>query len=150
MTTIPPQQPQPYAPGQPVPAQTPKSSGCAKAALIGCAVVLVLGAIACAAIFAIVLGAIKSTDVYRQARDRSIHDPRVIAALGSPIEPGWLVTGNVHTENNTGAASIRFSISGPRGKAEVKADATLENGSWNYERIVVHPTSGGDIDVLHP
>lgn len=146
MTAVPPPQPQSYAPPQP----QPKSSGCGKAVAIGCAIILVLGAIACAVIFFVVIGAIKHTDVYRGARDRAIHDPRVIAALGSPVEAGFLVSGNVHTENSTGAATVKFPISGPKGKASVEADATLDNGRWTYQRIVVHPTSGGDIDVLHP
>ena len=147
MTTTPhvPQSPPPIAPSQ-----TPKSSGCGKAVAIGCGIILIVGAIACAAIAVIVLGAIKHTDVYRHARDRAMTDPRVIARLGSPVESGWWVSGNVHTEDATGAATIKFPISGSHGKATVSADATLENGSWVYQRLVVHPDSGGDIDVLHP
>jgi len=117
---------------------------------IGCVVIILLGAIAAVAVVGIAFGAIKHTDVYRHARDRATSDPRVIARLGPPVEAGWWVTGNVHTENSSGAATVKFPISGSRGKATVDADATLENGSWTYQRIVVHPDGGGDIDVLHP
>src|SRR2546421_6722188 len=134
MTTVPHVPPSAPPPQQP---QTPKSSGCWKAVAIGCAVIALLGALACAALALIVFGAIKHTDVYRQARDRAVNDPRVIAKLGSPVESGWWVSGNVHTENSTGAATIKFPISGPRGKGMVWADATLEGGAWVYQRLVV-------------
>src|SRR5437868_2903276 len=114
MTTVPP----------PPPPQTPpKSSGCGKWIAIGCVVVLILGVIAVLVIGAVAFAAIKHTDVYRHARDRAISDPRVVAKLGAPVEAGWWVTGSVSTENATGVASIKFPISGSRGKATVTADA---------------------------
>jgi hypothetical protein len=137
---------------QPPPAQPPQktSSGCLKWSAIGCAVLLFLGAAFVAVIVVIVFGAIRSSDVYRQARDRAAADPRVVAALGSPVEAGWWVSGSVHADNGNGSADIKFPISGPRGKATVDAEATLESRSWSYQRLVVHPDHGPDIDVLHP
>lgn len=139
----------------PAPESAPKSSGCGKAVAIGCIVILILGAIGVIGIGVVVLGALKHTDAYQHARDKAISDPRVVDRLGAPVEAGWWVSGNVHTEGSNGVATIKFPISGSRGKATVNADATLENGSWTYQRIVVHPDvhpdrGGGDIDVLHP
>src|ERR1051326_283324 len=129
----------------------PKSSGCGKAVAIGCIVILILGAIGVIGIGVVVLGALKHTDVYQHARDKAISDPRVVERLGAPVEAGWWGKGNVHTEGSNGVATITLPISGSHGKATVNADATLENGSWTYQRIVVHPDNGGgDIDVLHP
>lgn len=133
----------------PPPAQ-PKSSGCGKAIAIGCVVILILLAVGAVAVGAIAVAAIKHTDVYRHARDMATHDSRVEARLGAPVDAGWWVTGSVSTEDATGIARIKFPISGSRGKAIVKADATLENGSWKYEHLMVYPQGGGDIDVLHP
>jgi len=144
MTTV---TPQPVQPGQ---QPAPKSSGCWKALFIGCGVIVILGAIVCAILVFFVFGVIRSTDVYKNARDKAINDPRVIAALGSPVETGFWVTGSVHQGNGTGVATFKFPISGPKGKATVSADATLENASWVYQRLIVHPDSGPDIDILRP
>jgi hypothetical protein len=148
MTTVTPQPVQPPQPGQP--AQTPKSSGCWKALFIGCGVIVILGAIACAIMVFFVFGVIRSTSVYKNAHDKAINDPRVIAALGSPVATGFWVSGSVHEANGSGVATFKFPISGPKGKATVSVDATLENGSWVYQRLIVHPDSGPDIDVLQP
>jgi hypothetical protein len=99
--------------------QPPKSGGCLKYALIGCGIVLVIAAIAAVILIAVVFGAVKSTDVYKGARNRAESDPRVIAVLGSPVHAGFLVTGKVSVDNRNGTARINFPVSGPKGKADV-------------------------------
>jgi hypothetical protein len=132
----------------PVPAATPpQKSGCLKWAVIGCGVVIALFAAFCAVLVFVVFGAIKRSDVYKGALHRAQSDPRVIAALGEPIEPGFLVTGNVHVDTRSGDAEINFPISGPKQKAKVHAVATLENGQWKYETLTVTPENGAMIDL---
>ena len=133
----------------PVPAATPppQKSGCLKWAVIGCGVVIALFAAFCAVLVFVVFGAIKRSDVYKGALHRAQSDPRVIAALGEPIEPGFLVTGNVHVDTRSGDAEINFPISGPKGKAKVHAVATLETGQWKYETLTVTPENGAMIDL---
>ena len=92
-TQPPQQQSTPPQPGQP-PAQ--KSSGCLKVFLIGCGVLIFLGAAFAAALVFIVFGAIKRSDVYREALNRVRADQRVVAAIGEPIDPGFWVSGSVH------------------------------------------------------
>jgi hypothetical protein len=118
----------------------PKKSGCWKWGVIGCLGLLVLGAIAAVAIVAIVFGTIKSTDVYRGARDAARRDPRVIEALGSPVEPGFWVMGNVHVDGGGGQADIEFPISGPKGHARVHALAKREGSAWHYTELTVTPS----------
>lgn len=128
----------------------PKSgSGCWKALAIGCSVIIVLGAAALISLFIFVFSVIKRTDVYREAYHRASTDPRVIAALGTPIEKGWWVFGSVNIDNESGNADFSFPISGPKEKARVHVGATY-NGNWTYTELVVKPDNGGDIDVLHP
>ncbi|HXH41159.1 MAG TPA: cytochrome c oxidase assembly factor Coa1 family protein [Thermoanaerobaculia bacterium] len=136
------------APGAPPPPQ--KSGGCFKAVAIGCSIILVLGLAAILAIVVFVFGVIKRSDVYREAFTRSSNDPRVIAALGTPIEKGWWVKGNVNIDSNGGTANIDFPISGPKGKALVHAAATRESDAWKYSAITVKPDAGAEIDVLNP
>ena len=95
-------------------------------------------------------GAIKATDVYRGAIATAQRDPRVIEALGSPIEAGFWVGGNVNMEGGTGHANIYFPIHGPKGRARVNAIATKEAGAWRYSELTVIPANGPPIDLLKP
>ena len=150
MTTMPtaPPPPPPVVPAATPPPQ--KSSGCLKWGLIGCGVVIVLFAAFCAVIVFFVFGALKRSDVYKGALQRAQNDPRVIAALGTPIEPGWIVSGNVHFDTNGGNAELNFPISGPKGKAKVHAIATYESSKWNYETLTVKVEGGELIDLNTP
>ena len=132
------------------PAPPPQKSGCLKWAAIGCSVILVLGLGAMIALFVFVFSVIKRSDVYREAYSRSTSDPRVVEVLGTPIEQGWWVSGNVNVDTNGGTANINFPISGPKGKATVHAAATRDTNAWNYSAITVKPDVGAEIDVLHP
>jgi Cytochrome oxidase complex assembly protein 1 len=144
----PPQQPYSYTPPpQPVPPQQ-KSSGCLKWLLAGCGVLIVICVIGIAAIFFVVFGAIKRSDVYRGAFDRAASDPRVIAALGTPVERGFWVKGRVNIDTNGGHANIDFPISGPKAKAQVHAVATRDAEKWTYTTLVVTPENGPPIDLL--
>jgi Cytochrome oxidase complex assembly protein 1 len=140
----------PPQPGTVPPPQQQKSSGCLKWGLIGCAAIIVLCAVGIAGIVLIVFGALKSSDVYRGARATAERDPRVIEALGSPIEAGFWVGGSVKVEGGTGRANIFFPIHGPKGQARVSAVATKEAGSWRYSEMIVTPSNGPPIDLLKP
>ncbi|HEY6136506.1 MAG TPA: cytochrome c oxidase assembly factor Coa1 family protein [Thermoanaerobaculia bacterium] len=148
MTTTPTAPPVPAATPPPAPPQ--KSSGCLKWFLVGCGVLIALFAAFCAVLVFVVFGAIKRSEVYKGALHRAQSDPRVIAALGEPIEAGFLVTGNVKVDTDGGNASINFPISGPKGKAKVHAVATLEGGQWKYETLTVTPENGAMIDLNSP
>jgi len=135
-------------PGAPPPPPA-KSSGCWKALAIGCGIIIVLGAAAVLCLVIFVFSVIKRSDVYREAYTRASNDPRVVAALGTPIEKGWWVIGKVNIDNNSGEANIDFPISGPKGSARVHAAASHENDAWSYSSLVVRQSAGGEIDVLH-
>ena len=124
----------PPPPGQPAPAQ---KSGCGKIACIGCSILTILGVIACIALGLTVVSAIKSTDAYKEARDRAIHDPRVIELLGSPVEASFFAGGSVSVNNDGGRANIVFPISGPKGRAVVHAQATRGVSGWTYSELTV-------------
>jgi hypothetical protein len=116
---------------------------------IGCSIITVLLMAALVALFVFVFSVIKRSDVYREAFTRATNDPRVVAALGTPIEKGWWVIGSVHLDDTTGTANIDFPISGPKGSARVHAAASRESDAWSYSSLVVRPAAGGEIDVLH-
>jgi len=153
MTTIPPPPPPPAAAYQPAPPPQPaKSSGCLKWLLIGCSVVIVLGAAFIAVVVLVVFGAIRSTDAYKQSLARVQSDSRVVAALGSPVKAGWYVTGHVNFENRNGNCDIEYPVSGPKGDAKVHVEASKDqpDQQWDFSDITVTPSNGPPIDVLKP
>lgn len=139
MTTVP-----PPGPGAPPPAQ---KSGCWKWGALGCLAVIILGAIVIGAVVMIAFGAMKSSDVYKQALARAQNNPRVIAALGSPVTAGFFVTGSVNVSGGTGNAEISFPIRGPKGKGNVHGVATRDSSGWHFTELMV-VTGNGHINLL--
>jgi hypothetical protein len=138
-----------YTPPPPA-AQPAKKSGCLKWGLIGCGSLLVLGAIFCVVIVVVVFGAMKKSDVYQEALKRAQADPAVIAALGTPIEAGLMVTGSVNVDTSGGHATLDFPISGPKGKATVHCVAAKAGEKWEYSELTVTPANGAKINLLPP
>jgi len=115
---------------------------------LGCAVLLA-GAVAFVAfIVFVVAGAMRAGEPYKLALQRAQSDPRVIAALGTPIEPGWFVSGSINTQNQSGAVDINIPISGPKQSASIHVVGTKEGGRWSYSRMIVTPKTGPVIDLL--
>jgi len=141
-----------YTPPPPPPGAVPppKKSGCLKWTLIGCLSIVVLFFIGVAAIVIIVFGAIKDSDVYSGARKSAEQDPRVVAALGTPMKTGIWVKGNVNIDGDGGHADFTFPLSGPKGEARVHAIATRDTSGWHYTELLVTPNNGPPIDLPNP
>lgn len=137
----------PNAPAGPIVAP-PKSTGCLKYGLIGCGIATVLLGLVVVVVLGIAVAAIKSTDAYKEARTRATTDRRVIEALGSPVEAGFFVSGNAKVENRAGTAVMTFPISGPKGKATVRAEATLDGEGWHYSILQVERPNAPPINLL--
>jgi hypothetical protein len=112
----------------------------------GCLVLIILGALGMGAVMYFGLGALKSTDVYKTALQRAQDSPEVQAALGTPIEAGFMLGGSMKNENGHGSADINFPISGPKGEGTVFATATMDpGGAWQYSKLQVHVKNGGQV-----
>lgn len=141
----------PALPQIPVQPQQPQQkSGCWKWGCVGCGALVVLCGGFIAAIVFFVFGAIKESDVYRGAAHRVQNDPRVIAALGSPIETAWWLTGNINVNGGKGNADFSFGVHGPKGAAKVYVEATRDRDTWTYSELTVKPDNGPSIDLLKP
>lgn len=99
-------------------------------------------------IFTVVVGSMRSSEPYRESMERARRDDRVIAALGTPIEPGIFISGSINTQNNNGDADLSIPIHGPKGKARIHVVGTKESGRWSYSRMTVTPEQGEPIDLL--
>ena len=115
---------------------------------IGCAVVIG-GTIAFVTfILFVTFGAMRNSTPFEEATGRARRDPRVIAALGEPIDVDLLFQGNISTHNRDGNADLNIGLSGPKGKARLIVVGTKTAGKWTYGTMRVDPEGGAPIDLL--
>ena len=103
----------------------------------GCFSILVFFVAFVGSIALIVFGAMKSTDVYKDALSRARVNSAVIETLGSPITEGFLVSGNTNVNGASGEANLSIPISGPKGKGTIYVAANKSLGRWNYTGLIV-------------
>ena len=111
---------------------------------LGCLTMIGLVVVFVAAIVVIVFGALKSTDVYKDAVARAQQHPAVIEALGSPIDDGLFISGKSEVTGSSGEADISVPIAGPKGKGTLYIVAKKSAGEWTYEQLVVELPKGGE------
>jgi hypothetical protein len=87
---------------------------------VGCLSMLALVAVVIVLIVTLVFGALKSSDVYKQAMTKATANPTVISELGQPIESGWMVSGSI-------------SVNGPQRSRPRNPDLRTEE-EWYYLR----------------
>ena len=134
-------------PVQPEPLKKKKTSpwvwvGC------GCGAFLVAGIAFAAFIVFVVFAAIRSAEPYRDGVARAQADPRVIEALGAPVEPGWFVSGSINTHNRDGDCDISVPLKGAKQAGSLRVIGTKDDGRWTYTRMTVTPETGPPIDLL--
>ncbi|MBI3179686.1 MAG: hypothetical protein HYZ27_08480 [Deltaproteobacteria bacterium] len=100
----------------------------------GCIALLVSG----------ITGAIKSTDVYADAVRLAKRDARVIAALGEPIETGFLPSGSVEVSGPSGSADLAVTLKGSRGEGTLFIKAQKSVGRWQYEVLEVQAAGAAE------
>jgi hypothetical protein len=100
-------------------------------------------------IVAIVFGMMKSSDVYKGAVAMAKADPAVEMAVGTPIEEGLFVMGNINISGSSGEADLAIPISGPYDKGTIYAVAEKSAGRWKFSTLVVEiRTTGERIDLM--
>lgn len=115
----------------------------------------VLGTAAFAGFIALLMFAVfagmRSSDAYTTAMQRAREHPQVTEALGTPIEPGWYLSGQMNVSGPSGEASLQIPISGPKGKADLYVEAEKASGRWTYSTLLVD-VDGQDepIDLIAP
>lgn len=115
-----------------------------------CLVPLVIGACFAAFLVLVVFSALKQSDAYKIAVARAKADSRVMAALGTPIEEGWYLSGKTNVNGSSGDADISIPISGPKGKGTIYAVATKSAGEWTYSKLQVKIDRTGETIDLGP
>ena len=85
----------------------------------------------------IILSAFRASDPYIHALALAKQSDSVVAALGGPVQDGWLTTGSISSSGSSGQASLAIPISGPSGSATIYVEARKSTGAWRYRDIVV-------------
>lgn len=113
---------------------------------VGCiAIPLVLAAVLGGGIFY----AFKGSGVQDEAMARLRANPRAVAALGEPIEAGWMFQGSINLPNDEGEADFSQPVSGPQGAGRLHVTAFRRAGTWTFEELVLRVEgSGEEIDLL--
>jgi cytochrome oxidase complex assembly protein 1 len=118
---------------------------------IGCLGLIILACAFVAGVFFLVMGGIRSSDVYQQALAKANANPDVVLRVGQPIKPGWMVSGSINVSGPTGDADLAIPISGPKGKGTIYAVAKKSAGEWTYSRLEVQVEGQpGRVDLLGP
>jgi hypothetical protein len=101
--------------------------------------VIVLPIIVCCGgittIMGVAFGAIKSSEPYKYAVAQAEANPQVVAALGTPIKTGFMVSGNINLNNDAGNADLSIPVSGPKGSGTIHVVGTKTGGVWTYNSV---------------
>ena len=116
----------------------------------GCLGLMAIGAALVALVVSLVFGALKSSDVYKQAFEKASKNRTVIAEMGEPITSGWLVGGSISVSGPTGNADIEIPISGPKKSGAIYAVAQKSGGRWTFSRLEVSVQGRSDRINLMP
>jgi hypothetical protein len=107
-----------------------------RALLLTMLIPAVVGAIGFCTVVLVVRNGLVNHPVYNLAAQRVSSDPVVQQELGTPIEPGWLVTGITHEEDGT-RAELMMSFNGSHGGAGVRVIGREEQGQWRLTFVDV-------------
>ena len=117
----------------------------------GCLTLIILGIVLAGSLFFGISKAMKSTEPYQLALEKSLSNEELKDIIGSPIEPDGMMQGTMNYKNGQGDVDIRFPVRGPQGKATVEVKGEKDSEEWEYEhlRAIIEKT-GDTLDLLDP
>jgi hypothetical protein len=113
-------------------------------------VVFLAFALLVVAVFLLIMGAMRSSDVAKEAVARAQGNRVVVQKLGTPIDEGWVIGGSINVAaGGTGDADLAVPVTGPKGKATLYVTARKSAGTWNYSQMQAAIEGTGErIDLL--
>ncbi|MGD0902774.1 MAG: cytochrome c oxidase assembly factor Coa1 family protein [Terracidiphilus sp.] len=78
----------------------------------------------------------RNSDAYKLTMNTAQESPCVTSVLGSPIKPGWMMTGGLQESSIEGSANLSIPVIGPKGKGNLDVQATELNGNWRINSLV--------------
>lgn len=80
---------------------------------------------------------------------RAQNNKDVIEALGTPVDPGFFVTGAMEVSGPSGHADLAIPLSGPQGEGTLYVKAEKIAGQWEMRRLEVEVEGHAErIDLL--
>jgi hypothetical protein len=104
---------------------------------VGCLSIVLMVVVFAAAIVFFAFGTIKSSQVYQEAMAKTRSNAAVILEMGEPIEPGWLISGQINVTESSGNADLSIPVSGPKKSGTVYVVATKKMGKWDIYGLEV-------------
>lgn len=86
---------------------------------------------------------IKSSDPYQHSLEAAQSSDALQGTLGTPIDAGFLVTGNVNISGDSGTAELSYTVTGPDDSAAIYVSGDKQAGQWTYRRLEAVVTSDG-------
>lgn len=74
----------------------------------------------------------KSNEPYTSSIAAAQGNAAVVEALGEPVKPGFLPSGNISVDGASGEVNLAIGISGPKGKGTIYVEGEKSAGNWNY------------------
>lgn len=92
--------------------------------------------------------AMRDSEPYQMGWKEVQEDPRVVQALGEPMELGWLVSGSVSYNNGESNGSYEGTVSGPNGRGDLVVVARQPEGEfWYLQELRVELENGETISL---
>lgn len=112
----------------------------------GCLGIIVIGVIAVVGMVTFVGKVLKSNAPYKDSIVAVQSSPAAIDALGEPIKPGFMPTGNISVNNDGGTVEFFIPVKGPKASGTIVVKGTRSGGVWSYETW--HLKVKGQEDVI--
>ena len=118
---------------------------------VGCLSVVLIAVAFVGAVAYFIIGSVKSSDLYQEAMIKTRSNAAVVREMGEPIETGWLVSGSINVNGNSGNADLKIPISGPKKSGALYAMAVKKQGKWDFSSLEVEIEGEGKrINLLTP
>ena len=115
----------------------------------GCLILILLIAGFATIVLTAITASFHNSEVYKQATAKATENSQVRAAFGEPIQPAWIVSGQLNVTGTTGNANLSIPISGSRGRGTIHAVAYKSAGVWRFTQLEVSVVgSPASIDLL--
>jgi len=73
---------------------------------------------------------------------------RMVALLGTPMQPGWPIRGSLTTSHGSGTAHLQIPIAGPRGKGTLLEFARQDQKKWHVCSLTFRSQSGAELILI--
>jgi hypothetical protein len=115
----------------------------------GCAVLLAAALTFTLILFTFIFGMMRNSDAVKMALRQAQSNPIVAERLGTPLETGWFMSGNINVSGPSGHAEMEIPVSGSKGKGTIYLVADKNAGLWSFSTLQVAFADGEPrIDLL--